>query len=241
MARSENLAAFGREAVAASAPGASGCAETGGGSPKVNQETLRRELLGSARRLRCYVDRRIPERLRPAVSADDVLQETWIAAHQALSKFTPDGPDAIGRWLTTIANSKLVNAIRAARRFMREGARKHLRDSQRRLSSFADLFARVQSPQKTPSSEFRAAERAHAASIALSQLTDDRRRAVHLHYIEGRSRREVARAMGRSEAAVNSLLYNGLLELRSLLGDAASYFSDVDSSEPDESGAPRSG
>ena len=133
----------------------------------LRRETLHKELLPRVPRLRRYVQRKIPSRLRATVSADDILQETWVAAYRTVSTFTPVGPNAIERWLTTIANSKLVDAIRCAQRLKREGKRRHVHDTQQRLSSFTGLFARIQAPQKTPSSEYRAIERAHAVSIAL--------------------------------------------------------------------------
>lgn len=197
----------------------------------VSCEMLHRELLPRVQRLRRYVQRKIPHRLRASVSADDILQETWVAAYRTVSTFVPDGPDAVDRWLTTIANSRIVDVVRAARRRKRDGLRRRICDASGRLSSLGELFARIQSPQKTPSSEFRAIERAHAVSMALNQLKEDRRRAVYMHYIEGCSQKEIAARIEKTEAAVNSLLYHGLLEMRSVLGDAAKYFSDVDSSK----------
>jgi RNA polymerase sigma factor (sigma-70 family) len=183
-------------------------------------------------RLRRYVQRKVPSRLSSTISADDILQELWIAAYRTVSAFTPVGPNAIDRWLTTIANSKIVDAVRTARRLKRGGDRRCMHTAQQRVSSFTDLFARIQSPQKTPSSEFGAAESVHAVSIALNCLREDRRRAVQMHYIQGHSLKQIARAMDKSEPAVNSLLYNGLLELRLFLGDAAKYFSDGYSPDP---------
>jgi RNA polymerase sigma-70 factor (ECF subfamily) len=201
---------------------------------KLSRETLHEELLPRVAWLRRYVHAKIPTRLSATVSADDILQEVWMAAYRTVSTFTPDGPNAVERWLVTIAKSKVVDAIRTARQLKRGGDRRQLRNAQRRLTSFSELFARIQSPQKTPSGEFGAIEVGHAVSIALNLLGEDRRQAIQLHYIEGLSHKEIAGEMGKTEAAVNSLVYNGLRELRSLLGDAAKYFSDIYSSDVDE-------
>jgi RNA polymerase sigma-70 factor (ECF subfamily) len=200
-------------------------------TPDLSRETLHRELLSRVAQLRRYVHCKIPKRLRPVVSADDVLQEVWLAAYRSVSSFTPDGREAFSRWLTTIANSKLVDAIRAAHRRKRGGNQSRIVDIQKRLTSLTTLLERVQSPLKTPSREFSTIENVHALSIALNCLSQDRHRAVHMRYIEGRSHAEIARQMRRTEAAVRSLIYNGLRELRSLLGDAAKYFSDVRSAD----------
>lgn len=206
--------------------------------PALNRRTLHTALLPRVADLRRYVDRRIPRRFSAAVSADDILQEVWIAAYRTVSTFVPQGPGAIDRWLVTIAKSKTVDAIRAARRLKRGGDRRHVRDARKQHSSLTGLFARLQSPQKTPSADFGAAETAHAISIALNSLRADRRRAICLHYIEGRSHRDIACELDKTEAAVNSLLYNGLRELRSLLGEAARYFSDVQQSQAGEPAGP---
>ena len=193
----------------------------------LDRESLHRDLLPRVFGLRRYVHRQVPARLRTMISADDVLQEVWLSAYRTVSSFRPDGPGAVDRWLETIANSKLVDAIRWARRQKRGGDRLHIRDVQRRVSSLSNLFTRIKSPQKTPSSAFTTIENAHAISIALSCLREDRRRAVYLKHIEGRSHKEIASDMEKTEAAVNSLVYHGLRELRLILGDAAKYFSDA--------------
>jgi RNA polymerase sigma-70 factor (ECF subfamily) len=199
----------------------------------LSRETLLQELLLRVSRLRGYVRRKIPNRLSSTVSADDILQDVWIAAFRNVSSFAPDGPDAVDRWLMTIANSRIIDAVRDARRSKRGGDRRRMRETQRRFSSLTDLFARIQSPTKTPSSEFGVAESRHAVSIALNLLRQDRRRAVYMHHIEQRSYKEIAQVMGKTEEAVNSLVYNGLLDLRLVLGDAAKYFSDACSSDAD--------
>ncbi len=200
----------------------------------LSRDSLHAELLPRVAQLRRYVHRRIPDRLRAAISADDVLQEVWMAAYQAVSSFTPDGPSAIERWLVTITNSKVADAIKAERRMKRGGDRHHIRVARARSKSLADLFMRVQSPQRTPSSEFGTLEAAQAISIALNALGGDRRQAIYMYHIEGRSYREIARELDKTETAVRGLLYHGRRELRSLLGDAAKFFSDVGASVADD-------
>jgi RNA polymerase sigma factor (sigma-70 family) len=195
----------------------------------LDRETLHRDLLPRVAGLRRYVHRKVPPRLRTMISADDVLQEVWLSAYRTVSSFRPDGPGAIDRWLERIANSELVDAIRWARCQKRGGDRGHVRDVQRRITSLSNLLACVRSPQKTPSSAFSTIENAHAISIALSRLREDRRRAVYLRHIEGRTHKEIASDMAKTEAAVNSLVYQGLRELRVILGDATKYFSDAQS------------
>jgi RNA polymerase sigma factor (sigma-70 family) len=200
----------------------------------LSHDTLHEELLPRVAQLRQYVHRKIPDRLRAAISPDDVLQEVWMAAYQAVSSFTPDGPGAVERWLMTITNSKVADAIKAERRMKRGGDRYHVRAARERSKSLADLFTRIRSPERTPSGEFGTSEAAQAISIALNALSSDRRRAICMYHIEGRSYRDIARELDKSETTVRGLLYHGRRELRSLLGDAARFFSDVGASEADD-------
>ena len=179
-----------------------------------------------AESIRCYLDRKIPARVRSTLSAEDVLQEVWLAAFQSLTPEVRD-PD---RWLMTLANSKLVDALRAGRRLKRGGHETIISAAQQR-SSYDDLLTRLDSRQRTPSREVSAQEARHAVQIAMSALPEDRRQAVQLRHIEGRSRKEVAEIMNKTEAAVNSLLFRGLNELRGRVGDIARLLSDAGPTE----------
>lgn len=203
---------------------------------RVDEQTLHEALLVRINALHNYVASKTPPRLRHIISPDDILQEVWVAAYRTISTFVPDAPDALDRWLTTIANSKLVDALRAARRLKRGGSQRLVRDAGGPLTSFSNLFARLRSPQQTPSSEFHAVETAHAVLISLNRLNDTRRRAIEMRFIEGLSHKEIAAKMGKSGAAVNSLLFHGLRQLRGMLGDAARYFSDARSSDSSHAG-----
>ena len=100
-----------------------------------------------------------------------------------------------------------------------------------RRVSLSSLFSRVKPTGRTPSRDASTREAALATQVALSRLQDDRRRAIHMRYIEGRPPREIAAILGKSSAAVNGLLFHGLRELRERLGDACRFFSDAQSSE----------
>ncbi len=99
------------------------------------------------------------------------------------------------------------------------------REARRRTTSYLELFARVTSKQRTPSSEDAANEAVHAVQITLGTLPDNYRCAITMCHIDGHSRAEVAEAMGKTYHAVNSLLYHGLRMLRERLGPAERFFS----------------
>jgi RNA polymerase sigma factor (sigma-70 family) len=181
--------------------------------------------------LRGYLDRHIPLSARQLLTVDDILQDVWVAAYRAAASFEPGGGDAVDRWLTTIAHSKLVDAVRRVRRMKRGGDRRYVRDVQRPATSFSSLFARLRSPDRTPSEDVHLVETAHVMLMALNRLSDRQRRAVELQFLYGLTRREIAEELETSEKAVKELVHRGLLLMRDVLGPATKYFTDACSAE----------
>jgi len=204
-------------------------------------KTLHAALLPRIQELRDYVAKSIPARLRSMISADDILQEVWILAYRALPRFEPRGPHTLDHWLRAIANTRLTEVLRNARRGRRGGDRPVTPEARARLTTFSDLLGRVYSPDKTPSRIAHANEAQHAVLIGIQRLQGARRRAIELYYIKGLSQKEVADQLGRSPAAVNSLLVQARRQLCAFLGDAGKYFTDARSAEPikSERGEPR--
>ncbi len=107
----------------------------------LSRDTLHRELLVRLAGVREYVEGKIPSRLHTLISADDILQEVWVAAYGGLSTFVPQGPNAMEWWLKTIAKSRIANAIEAARRVKRGGRLRQVNNANRPFTSFVNLFA----------------------------------------------------------------------------------------------------
>lgn len=197
-----------------------------------DQAALQSYLMGRAEALRRYVAMKIPPEFGPVVAAEDVLQEVWIAAFRGVSRFRATGPDAFDRWLVTIANRKLLDALKSARRLKRGGHARVFLGTAGRRSSLAGLIGCLSASQKTPSRDTSTRESARLVRSELSRLPEDRRRAIQMRYLEGYPPSEIAGKMHKSVSAVNSLLFRGLRELRARLGDAKRFFSDARSSDP---------
>ncbi len=198
---------------------------------RIDEEALQEILKARAPRLRNYLAKRIPTMLRDVISAEDVLQEVWIAAFRGLPRFRPDGKDAADRWLTTIAQRTLLNTIKAAGCLKRGGRHGKVQGDADRVSSMLDLFVRIASPCRTPSSEAAVVEAVDAIQIALASLPEARRLVISMAYLEGRSLGAIAKATNKTRAAVKSLLYHGKRQLKEHLGSAARFLSDAPSSE----------
>lgn len=191
---------------------------------------LKEILFEHAARLHQFVSKRINTRYQSTISADDILQDVWIAAFQEIESFQPGGPRAMERWLTRITQRKLINALRFARAKKRDGVRQS--SVPHSHSSYLDIFATIAVAQRTPSSEDAAREAIRAVKSGLDTLPNKYRTAINMYYIEHCTRAEIASSMGISSPAVNSLLYRGLRKLRLELGHGGKYFSSVDFPEP---------
>ncbi len=181
--------------------------------------------------LQRYVESKIPAPLRSLIAAEDVLQDVWIGAHRRIANFRPEGPASFDGWLRTIADNKLLDAIRAARTIRRGGVGAPTDIDQHQESALLTLGGNSLERFRTPSGELSSKDAIRAVRTAIESLSDNRRRAVWLSDIEGLSIVEVAVRMNRSATAVRSLLYQGHRQLRERVGRAASYFTDVASSE----------
>lgn len=188
---------------------------------------LQLELMARAETLRRYVQAKIPPRFRALIAPEDVLQEVWIAAYSGYSTYKSARPDGLDRWLIGITNHKLIDSLKTAGRIKRGGNMRIAQAGADRRKSMVDLFGRLAASGRTPSREVAADEAANALQVALSQLPEERRLAIQMRHLEGLSLAEIAHRMQKTEAAVHSILFRGLRELRRRLGDIARYFTDT--------------
>ena len=133
-----------------------------------------------------YVARRVPDRQE----AEDVTAEVFAAAFVALPR--RKGLNGPYPWLLGIARRKIADALR--RRGRDEG----------RTSALTEETPASSSDQ--PEAAIARQERASQIREMLTTLPEDQREALLLHYVEGLPQAEVAAVLGRSPAAVNSLL-----------------------------------
>ncbi len=133
-----------------------------------------------------YVARRVSHRQE----AEDITAEVFAAAFTALPR--PLGPHGPYPWLLGIARRKIADSHRKAAR--RGGASPPLPE---------DLPAAASAG---PEAALAHSERSRRLQEMLAALPEPQREALRLHYVEDLSQAEVAVVLGRSAAAVNSLL-----------------------------------
>jgi RNA polymerase sigma-70 factor (ECF subfamily) len=128
-----------------------------------------------------YVSRRLPT----SEDAEDAAAETFQAAFLSLSRLRGQDPRL---WLLGIARRKVADSLR--------------KRSRRRESALSDQIAAVSTPHSATEQE----EAARAIRRIVMALPEDQREALLLRHLEGLSQAEIAVVLGRSPAAVNSLL-----------------------------------
>ena len=120
--------------------------------------------------------------------AEELTQQTFVAAVRKRSRF--DGRSEPMTWLTAIARHKLADHFRRLEREERRRVR---------------LVARQIEIRPDDPSWIRGEDRS-AVVRALSALPALQRAVLVLHYTDGLSVREMARELGKSESAIESLM-----------------------------------
>lgn len=187
-----------------------------------DRDALQRLIVRYHAQLHAVVARRIPAALGARLDAEDVLQQTYVAAFRDVGNCTFETPAGFRKWLEAIALARLLDAQRALRRQKRDIARQV--DPGPALSdSCSDLLAHLAAGDSTPSRKIRRSEAVAAVLSSLAQLSEARRTVIRQVYLEQRSVREVAERLNKSEAAIHQLCSRGLKDLREVLGAITEY------------------
>jgi RNA polymerase sigma-70 factor (ECF subfamily) len=162
----------------------------------------------------------IGQRLQGKVDAEDLVQETFLEAHQNFGRFRGTSEPELVRWLRQILAANLADLLR---RYLGAQGRdvrleREIEDAFDRSSVLLDRGLVAQ--QSSPSQQAARREQAVLLADALEQLPADYREALVLRHLEGLTFPEVARRMGRSLDSVEKLWMRGLAQLRQIMGAA---------------------
>jgi RNA polymerase sigma-70 factor (ECF subfamily) len=169
-------------------------------------------------RLHEFVALRLDPRLRPRIDADDVVQDTQLAAFRGLAEFLGRRPMPFHLWLRKKAYERLTDMRRrhvgAARRTVhREVA---LPDRSSRL-----LAQRLMASGSTPSQQLAQRELARRVQLALAGMSEADRDILFMRNYEGLSYEEAASILDIDTAAARKRHGRALLRLHKLLADEA--------------------
>lgn len=151
----------------------------------------------------------IGRRVRGKVDATDVVQEALLDAHRQLARFRGATDRELAAWLRRILAGQLALA---PRRHL--GARG--RDARRERPIAEGEHVAADDSGAAAGAQRR--ERAALLAAAVDALPPDYRAAVALRHREGLPFAEVARRLGKTEAAAEKLWLRALARLRATLG-----------------------
>jgi RNA polymerase sigma factor (sigma-70 family) len=143
--------------------------------------------------------------------ANDLTQETFIKAFQALKSFK--GGSSFYTWIYRIAVNKTINFLKQ---------RKHrssmsLNDLDFNAENDPDLVALVS--DKTPRRDAALAELQKKLNEAMQKLSDQHRLVVTLHDVQGLAHEEIAEVMDCNVGTVRSRLFYARQQLQGYLAD----------------------
>lgn len=146
--------------------------------------------------------------------AEDLTQEVFLRIYRARKGYRPRAK--FSTWLFTIANNLALNHLRGKGRNPTLAAGGTGTDGAA-SQELRPVEERVEGREGTPSAQLRQVELSDVVREALDVLGEDQKMAVLLNKFEDMSYAEIAEVMGRSEAAVKSLLARARNHLREQL------------------------
>ena len=157
-------------------------------------------------------------RFRSKLGASDIVQQTLLKATQNWGQYRGRSDEELAGWLRRILNNTLVDAVRELEGAKRDVALECSLDATLGQSS-ARLEALLQAGPSSPSDQVMRHEQLLQLATAMSELPEDQRLALEMHYLQGSTIEEVAEQMSRTERSVAGLVRRGLQKLRLLLAE----------------------
>ena len=138
----------------------------------------------------------------------DLVQQTFLDAHQKLAQFRGTTERERAAWLRQIFTNNLSDVLRDFTRQKRNVTREQ---------SSEGLAGSLAEQPDTRADEVEENEQLYRLSWALSQLSEPQRMAIELHHLRGRSLAQTAQDLQRTPASVAGLIRRGMAQLRDLL------------------------
>ena len=145
--------------------------------------------------------------------AEDLTQDVFLRIYRARKGYRPRAK--FSTWLFTIANNLAMNHLRSRGR--NPAAPIGMESASGSQPGLRPLEEQAMDREGTPSAHMRQVELSDVVREALDILGEDQKFAVLLNKFEDMSYADIAEVMGRSEAAVKSLLARARTHLREQL------------------------
>ena len=171
------------------------------------------------KQLMAFISRRLGEALRTRVEVEDIFQDVSAEAVRTLTPEWPGEREPFS-WLCHLAERRIVDAHRHHFEAQKRDAGK-VRALDARSSGGGEigLVNMLVKSMTTPSAAFSRHAREGRLMEAIAGLKDDQREAIRLKYIENKPSKEIAEALGKSDAAIRVMLTRTMKQLHELLAE----------------------
>jgi RNA polymerase sigma-70 factor (ECF subfamily) len=166
--------------------------------------------------LRLLARCQVPRHLRRKLDDSDLVQQTLFIAHRKADQFRGRTSAEYRAWLLRILASRMPQELRKYHSKKRNVAQECSLEEALE-ESVVCLGGLLGGRQPTPEERERHEEELLRLSEGLEELPDDQRTAVEMKHLRGFRVKKIAEDMGKTEAAVASLLQRGVARLRELM------------------------
>jgi len=183
-------------------------------------DSLAKFLDVNQKQLMAYIHRRLGDGLRKKVEVEDIFQEVSAEAVRALSPEVPGDREPFS-WLCQVAERKIVDAHRHHFEAKKRDAKKERAlDARPSGGNELGLVNMLVKSMTTPSAAFSRDARERRLYEAMGNLKEEQREAIRLKYLENKPSKEIAEALGKSDAAVRVMLTRAMRQLHELLAES---------------------
>ncbi|MFC1872790.1 RNA polymerase sigma factor [Chloroflexota bacterium] len=149
-----------------------------------------------------YVDRvyrHIYYRVSNSADAEDLVQQVFIKAWQAIGRYKRTASPFLA-WLIKISHNLIIDFYRS-----------------RKSEVYIDFDIISTNPETDPAHLAEAIFSQKEIRQAINKLHGDQQQVILMRYIEDFSYKEIAVALGKSEGAIRVILHRGLAKLKTIL------------------------
>ena len=147
------------------------------------------------------VYRHVYYRVSSHADAEDITQEAFVRAWKSIDKYKRTGAPFV-TWIITIAGNLVIDHYRRQQRVVVTDEIYEVKPAEQ-----------IEDPAREAEVNFNNA----IIKEAILKLKGDKQKVILMHFIDGLTYEEIARALNKSEGAVRIIQYRALGELRSFL------------------------
>lgn len=140
-------------------------------------------------------------RVPSQADAEDIVQEVFLKAWNAISKYRGTGASFVA-WLIVIARNLIADYYK----------------KRKKLVSLEEMEASGGSIEAIPATMAETSLDQKEIREAVFRLKGDKQKVILMHFIDGFSYEEIARLLHKSEGAVRVIQYRALNDLRRMIG-----------------------